>query len=166
VSAPATHWRLRDAQRRDVGELVQIEVQQFPEPWTRTMLLDEIDNAQNRRYRVAVESGVIIGYVGVMFVLKDELHINTIATRRGHEGRGVAASLLDDVWADALERGVARATLEVAVSNTRAISLYYRYGFAPVGVRKNYYEKTREDALILWADIGPRTAPLAPDGAP
>jgi ribosomal-protein-alanine N-acetyltransferase len=166
VSAPATPWRLRDAQRRDVGELVQIETQQFPEPWTRTMLLDELDNAQNRRYRVVVESGVIIGYAGVMFVLKDELHINTIATRRGHEGRGVATALLDDVWADAIERGVARATLEVAVSNTRAISLYYRYGFAPVGVRKNYYEKTREDALILWADIGPRGAPPARDPAP
>ena len=166
MSADETTWRLRDAERRDVGELVAIEVQQFPEPWTRSMLLDEIDNAQNRRYRVAEEAGVIVGYVGVMFVLKDELHINTIATRRGHEGRGVASSLMGDVWADAAARGVARATLEVAVSNARAISLYYRYGFAPVGVRKNYYEKTHEDALILWADIAPDRATPTRDATP
>jgi ribosomal-protein-alanine N-acetyltransferase len=93
-----------------------------------------------------------------MFVLADEMHVNTIGTRRGYEGRGVATSLLDEAWVIAHERGVARATLEVAVSNERAIELYRRFGFAPVGVRKNYYERTREDALILWADVAPRTS--------
>lgn len=131
------------------------------------MLLEEITTAQSRRYTVAEESGVIIGYLGLMFVLSDELHINTIGTRPGHEGRGVATSLLDEAWAAALTRGVARATLEVAVSNDRAIALYYRYGFAPVGVRKNYYERTHEDALILWADIAGRPgASASSDGAP
>ena len=87
-----------------------------------------------------------------MFVL-DELHVNTIGTLPGEERRGIASSLLDDAWADAKVRGLKRATLEVAVSNDRAIALYRRYGFAPVGVRKNYYERTNEDALILWADL-------------
>ncbi|HEY5267403.1 MAG TPA: hypothetical protein VIJ40_11380 [Acidimicrobiales bacterium] len=60
---------------------------------------------------------------------------------------------MDDAWADAKERRIKRATLEVAVSNTRAQELYFRYGFSPVGIRKNYYERTKEDALILWADL-------------
>jgi len=60
---------------------------------------------------------------------------------------------LDEAWGDASARGVARATLEVAVSNTRAQRLYQRYGFAPVGIRKNYYERTHEDALVMWADL-------------
>jgi ribosomal-protein-alanine N-acetyltransferase len=167
VSASAGPWRIRLAERRDVGELLAIENQQFPEPWTRSMLLDEIANSESRRYTVAEEAGVIVGYLGLMFVLKDELHINTIATRRGREGRGVATSLLDDAWEQVSVRGVARATLEVAVSNTRALELYYRYGFAPVGVRKNYYERTHEDALILWADIAPRDdAPASGVDAP
>jgi ribosomal-protein-alanine N-acetyltransferase len=152
-------WRIRFAERRDLGDILVIENQQFPEPWTRSMMLDEITNTQSRRYTVAEEDGVIIGYLGLMFVLKDELHVNSIGTRRGHEGRGVATSLLDEAWAVVRERGVTRATLEVAVSNTRALELYYRYGFAPVGVRKNYYQKTHEDALILWADV------LVPHGA-
>jgi ribosomal-protein-alanine N-acetyltransferase len=79
--------------------------------------------------------------------------VNTIATLPGHESRGVATSLMDDAWNDALARGVTRATLEVATSNSRAQKFYYRYGFKPVGVRKNYYERTHEDALILWADL-------------
>ncbi|MGD0853833.1 MAG: ribosomal protein S18-alanine N-acetyltransferase [Acidimicrobiales bacterium] len=145
-------WKIRLAERRDVSELLVIEESQFPEPWTKRILLDEIENTETRRYTVAVEKRRIVGYLGVMFVL-EELHVNTIGTLPQEEGRGIATSLLDDAWADAHERGLKRATLEVAVSNKRAIDLYYRYGFRPVGVRKNYYEKSNEDALILWADL-------------
>jgi ribosomal-protein-alanine N-acetyltransferase len=154
-----TPWKIRVAERRDIGELLIIEEAQFPEPWTRRILLDEIENTETRRYTVATEKRKIVGYLGVMFVLY-ELHVNTIGTLPGEEGRGIATSLLDDAWADARERGVTRATLEVAVSNQRAIDLYYRYGFRPVGVRKNYYEKSNEDALILWADL--TSEPLEP----
>jgi len=147
-----SEWTIRPAERRDVPELLVIEVAQFPEPWSRTMLLDEITNLENRRYTVAVEGKTIIGYLGVMYVM-DELHINTIGTLPGHEGRGVATSLMDEAWEDAKARDIARATLEVAVSNERAQALYARYGFRPVGIRKNYYERVQEDALILWADI-------------
>ena len=133
-------WTIRLAERRDVPELLVIEVAQFPEPWSRTMLLDEISNVDSRRYTVAVEGKTIIGYLGVMFVM-DELHINTIGTLPGNEGRGVATSLMDEAWEDAKARDIARATLEVAVSNDRAQALYARYGFRPVGIRKNYYER-------------------------
>jgi len=145
-------WTIRVAERRDVGELLGIEEAQFPEPWTKRILLEEVENIETRRYTVAVEKKRIVGYLGIMFVL-EELHVNTIGTVPSEEGRGIASSLLDEAWADAKERGIKRATLEVAVSNQRAIDLYYRYGFRPVGVRKNYYEKSNEDALILWADL-------------
>jgi ribosomal-protein-alanine N-acetyltransferase len=145
-------WTIRLAERRDVNELLGIEQTQFPEPWTKNMLLDEIGNTETRRYTVAVLGGTIVGYLGVMFVM-DELHVNTIGTLPGFEGRGVATSLMDDAWRDALARGLVRATLEVATSNQRAQRLYFRYGFKPVGIRKNYYERTREDALVLWADV-------------
>jgi ribosomal-protein-alanine N-acetyltransferase len=153
-----SEWTIRLAERRDISELLFIEESQFPEPWTKRILLDEISNTETRRYTVAVQHKRIIGYLGVMFVL-DELHVNTIGTLPGEEGRGIASSLLDDAWADAMGRGIKRATLEVAVSNERAIALYRRYGFAPVGVRKNYYERTNEDALILWADLADSDRP-------
>jgi len=145
-------WTIREAERRDVPALLEIEVAQFPEPWTRTMLVDEITNVETRRYTVAVEGQRIVGYLGVMYVM-DELHVNTLGTLPGYEGRGVATSLMEEAWAVAKERGVRRATLEVAVSNIRAQELYYRFGFSPVGVRKNYYERTQEDALVFWADL-------------
>ncbi len=157
-------WAIRRAERRDVPEILRIEETQFPEPWTRGMLIDEMSDVATRRYTVAVEEGVILGYLGVMFVL-DELHVNTLGTAPAHEGRGVATALLTEAFADAGERRIARATLEVAASNTRAQRLYHRFGFAPVGVRRRYYERTGEDALIMWADLagtstaGPTLAP-------
>jgi [ribosomal protein S18]-alanine N-acetyltransferase len=147
-----SEWTIRAAERRDVPELLVIEETQFPEPWSRAMLLDEITNTETRRYTVAVEGKRIVGYLGLMFVM-DELHVNTLGTLAGEEGRGIATSLLNEGWGVARDRGILRATLEVAASNTRAQSLYFRFGFKPVGVRKNYYEKTHEDALILWADL-------------
>ncbi len=155
-----TGWTIRLAERRDVSDLLVLEEAQFPEPWTRGMLLDEITNTETRRYTVALEGPRIVGYLGVMFVL-DELHVNTLGTLPGYEGRGVATALLDDAWRDAAQRGIRRATLEVAVSNERAQRLYYRYAFRPVGIRKNYYERTHEDALVLWADL-PVGHPAAP----
>ena len=145
-------WTIRAAERRDVPALVRIEDEAFPEPWSRAMLLDEIARLESRRYSVAVEAGRIVGYLGLMFVA-DEVHVNTIATAPGEEGRGIATSLLEEALAAARERGARRATLEVAVSNLRAQALYRRFGFAPVGVRQRYYERTGEDALVLWADL-------------
>jgi len=145
-------WKIRFAERRDVNELLKLEVAQFPEPWTRGMLLDEIENVETRRYTVAVEAEVIVGYLGLMFVL-DEVHVNTIATLPAHEGRGIASALLEDGLENSRSRSIKRATLEVATSNTRAQALYFRFGFKPVGVRRGYYERTNEDALILWADL-------------
>ena len=145
-------WKIRFAERRDVNALLKLEEAQFPEPWTRGMLLDEIENVETRRYTVAVEDETIVGYLGLMFVL-DEVHVNTIGTLPGHEGRGVATALLGDGLEDSRSRLIKRATLEVAVSNTRAQALYFRFGFKPVGVRRKYYERTGEDALVLWADL-------------
>ena len=37
------------------------------------------------------------------------------------------------------------------MSNEPAKSLYRKFGFAPAGVRKNYYPEVNEDALVMWA---------------
>lgn len=153
---------IRLVERRDVPEIMDIEERQFPEPWTRGMLLDEITNTETRRYSVAHMDSRLVGCLGLMFVLHDELHITTLGVHPDFEGHGVARALLDEGLAAATARGVTRATLEVAVSNQRAIDLYYRYGFRPVGVRKNYYQTINEDALILWADLAP-DSPSASD---
>jgi ribosomal-protein-alanine N-acetyltransferase len=50
-----------------------------------------------------------------------------------------------------VEAGASALTLEVRVSNEPAKALYRRFGLAPAGVRRGYYEPDGEDALIMWA---------------
>src|SRR4029453_6884360 len=53
---------------------------------------------------------------------------------------------------EARRRGATACTLEVRVANHAAQGLYHQFGFAPVGIGKNYYAETGEDALIMWAE--------------
>ncbi len=48
--------------------------------------------------------------------------------------------------------GARRATLEVRRSNEFARLLYERFGFTVAGVRRAYYTKPVEDALVLWRE--------------
>ena len=48
--------------------------------------------------------------------------------------------------------GAHAVSLEVRVSNWGAQRLYGRYGFHPVGIRRNYYQELNEDALIMRTD--------------
>ncbi len=147
-----SEFAVRLAERRDLEVLMEIERTQFPEPWTQGMMLDELNRTDTRRYTVCTESGVVVGYLGVMFT-DEGVHINSIGVVTGHERRGIARTLMDECWTDLAHRGITRAALEVAVSNAPAIALYYSYGFVPVGIRKNYYQATKEDALVLVAEI-------------
>ena len=143
---------IRLATVRDVDQLVAIEEVQFPEPWSKRMLKEEILNLATRRYTVVVEAKKVLGVLGLMFI-DDECHVNTIATCPGYEGQGIARSLLDEAWPVIVEKKCRRITLEVAVSNERARRLYGHYGFMPLGIRKKYYQKTGEDALVLVVEL-------------
>ena len=76
--------------------------------------------------------------------------------------------LLHDLIVAAIEMGADAVSLEVRVTNWGAQRLYGRFGFHPVGVRKNYYQEIGEDALIMWLDgvqeAGFRDAARRPDG--
>jgi ribosomal-protein-alanine N-acetyltransferase len=75
-----------------------------------------------------------------------------VAVDPGAHRRKVASRLLFALISEARRRGATACTLEVRVANRAAQGLYQQFGFAPVGIRKNYYAETGEDALIMWAE--------------
>ena len=85
-----------------------------------------------------------------MWIIFDELHINTLAVHPELRRQGLASLLLTHVIEAAVRRGADKATLEVRRSNEGALKLYERFGFEVGGVRKEYYRQPVEDALILW----------------
>jgi [ribosomal protein S18]-alanine N-acetyltransferase len=136
----------------DIAEILAIEEASFTNPWTRDMYLAELENRGVSYCFVAKDDGRrIVGFCSFWRVL-DELHINNLAvaphTRRG----GVATALLSHVLAEGGRLGARRATLEVRRSNDAARLLYERFGFSVAGVRRAYYTKPVEDALVLWRE--------------
>ncbi len=98
----------------------------------------------------------ILGYAG-LWLMADEAHVTTIATRADQRGKGLGELLLVALFRIAETAGAAQLTLEVRVSNTVAQALYHKYGFTVHGTRRRYYSDNGEDALIMWSE--PLTAP-------
>jgi [ribosomal protein S18]-alanine N-acetyltransferase len=142
---------LQPMRRRHVPQVLDIERRVYPRPWTMTLFLSEIVQRSTRFYIVARVRRRVVGYAGLM-VFGDEAHVTNIAVDPDVHRRKVAARLLFALITEARRRGASACTLEVRVANHAAQGLYHQFGFAPVGIRKNYYAETGEDALIMWAE--------------
>ena len=134
----------------DLDEVLRIEQDSFPRPWTREHFLDEISSATSFPL-VAIDTGSdpprIAGYICPMMVL-DEGHILDIAVSSSCRRRGVGRFLVERVLALARERRAAFVALEVRASNHPAILMYRELGFTETGLRKRYYENG-EDAVLM-----------------
>ena len=117
-------------------------------PWSADSFSREILNSQ-AHYFVSMDSGQVTGFAG-FWTLVDEAHVTTIAVRPECRGRGIGRALMEHLLRTAALLGMTCATLEVRVSNEKAIKLYESLGFLNSGVRKNYYPDNREDAVIMW----------------
>jgi len=138
----------------DLDDVLAIEHKSFSTPWTDTMFLSELRQGRGSQLLVArleKRPATIVGYVGYRVVL-DEMHIMIIAVAPAWRRRGIAQHMLAQAMEQARQAACARAILEVRASNIGAQQLYFRLGFAPVGVRPKYYTRPSEDALILWRD--------------
>jgi len=136
--------------RRDLKAVLDIEKQVFPEPWSSTIFASELALRHGRSYKVVKLGRRVVGYRGLMFS-PEEAHVTTLAVAPEYHRQGVATVLLLDAVATSLEMGATQLSLEVAFSNHGAQALYRRFGFAPVGVRKAYYQMTGEDAYVMFA---------------
>jgi ribosomal-protein-alanine N-acetyltransferase len=104
-----------------------------------------------RSPRLEEELRSIVGYAGI-WVMTDEAHVTTIASHPDVRGQGVGELLLVALIHRGIEVGARWTTLEVRASNTVAQSLYRKYTFKEMGVRRRYYSDNGEDALVMWTD--------------
>lgn len=150
LERPDTGPSIEPMRHRHVGQVLAIERSAYPKPWSTKVFHDELEQARagHRRYLVARSGRQVIGYAGLMFVA-DEAHVTNIAVHPEHRRYGVATRLLIDQAQAAIRRGCTAWTLEVRASSTGAQRLYQAFGFAPAGIRKQYYEGA-EDAIVMW----------------
>ena len=130
-----------------IGEIAELENECFSSPWSEDGLKSELDNNFARFY-VAFSGGKLAGYIGSHNVL-GEVYITNVAVfpefRRNGVGKALVEFLVDRMKSENAEF----VTLEVRKSNLNAITLYEKCGFIKVGERKDFYEKPREDGVLM-----------------
>ena len=143
---------LRRLNARDLPAIETIERRSYRTPWSRSMFAGELGKSSSICLGAFdTESGQLLGYL-VISRYVDAWHVMNVAVDPDYRGRGVASALLDRLFELTAGEGRRGYTLEVRVSNERAIRLYERMGFRARGIRRGYYTDNREDALIMWKD--------------
>ena len=128
----------------------EIDQAVYSNPWGHGTWRHEL-TSHDRYHLVAFDDERLIGHAGLLFLV-DEAHVITVAVSPEDESCGVATRLLIKLLEEARRRGSLSATLEVRSASQRPQRLYGRFGFRPVGVRKNYYSTPKDDGIVMWLD--------------
>lgn len=152
ISEPAaSRLEIARMRRRHLRGVMAIERQAYTRPWSPNLFVAEMTEPNNRCYLVARMDREVAAYGG-MICYGEEAHITNIAVDPERQRSGLATRLLYELTLQAIEMGGHAISLEVRVTNWGAQRLYGRFGYHPVGIRRNYYQELQEDALIMWTD--------------
>lgn len=142
--------KLRSMKIEDLDKVTAIEASSFSIPWSK----DAFEGAilqDNYCIIVAVsddDESDILGYCCFYYVM-DEAEIPTVCVRNDMRKMGVGTEMLQGLLKKAEELKLSSVYLEVRVSNEPAKGLYKKLGFEESGIRKNFYERPREDAIVM-----------------
>ena len=140
-------YTIRPMSATDIPVIAEIERQCFSSPWSEEEV-EKCFGLENYRFFVAETASGLAGYVGIMKCL-DEGDVATLAVLPEFRRQGIALKLMQTVLDYAEEEKISCLFLEVRVSNLPARTLYERIGFRVVGLRPDYYESPRENALLM-----------------
>ncbi|WP_238483739.1 ribosomal protein S18-alanine N-acetyltransferase [Anaerosporobacter faecicola] len=141
-------FTIRNMQQDDLEQVVAIEQSIFSDPWSVKAFSDSL-NQELCIYLVVEREKEIVGYCG-LYVVSDEGQITNVAVKQEYRNAHIATEMLTALINKAKGRGACDFTLEVRQSNTAAIHVYEKLGFQSVGLRKKFYDKPIEDAVIMW----------------
>jgi ribosomal-protein-alanine acetyltransferase len=139
---------IRNMTEMDLAEVCMIEQDTFSEPWSEMDFQDALKDANND-YLVAEIDGQVIGYCGY-WGIAGEGDIYNVAVRKENRGQKIGYFMMSELLKSAKSRGITSLTLEVRNSNESAIRLYRSLGFEQTAIRKDFYSKPKEDAVIMW----------------
>lgn len=144
----------------DIPEVAELELKYFSQPWSESSIGHYMDQG-NTIFLVArdcsrkadgTEHGTVVAYMALMCIL-NESDLVSIAVHEDYRNMGLARELLDIAYGMARDIGVDMIHLEVRKSNEAAISLYESEGFVRDGLRKGFYDKPKEDALLYTKQL-------------
>ncbi|MDB5892392.1 MAG: rimI [Polaromonas sp.] len=152
----ALEARLEPMSVHTLDAVLAVEAAAYAYPWTRGNFTDSLQAGYHAQLLTAGadHDPALLGYFVAMKGV-DEVHLLNITVAAACQRQGWARVMLDALAIWARGQGAEWLWLEVRVSNARAKVVYERYGFNPVGMRRDYYPSsaagpgTREDALVM-----------------
>lgn len=142
-------YQIINADHSHVSGIHAIEVECFSEPWPEQAIVSQLPD-ENHAFLVALDGEHVIGYVGMMTVL-DEGYISNVAVTAAYRRQKIGDALISELMKRAAAFDLSFVTLEVRESNEPAKLLYEKHGFRQVGLRKGYYTKPKENAVLMTA---------------
>ncbi len=143
-----------DICKMDVNDLESIKdilFTEFDDFWTYNIFKEELINP-NSQYIVAKIDDNIVGFAGIWKAV-DVIHVTNIVTKKDLRNKGIGSILLRNlIDLSKKDKGIDSITLEVNENNLPAISLYEKYGFKKVGLRKKYYNN-QNNALLMTKEL-------------
>lgn len=142
---------IREMNIDDLPEVSKCEKELFSDPWPDSVFREDIASSFGHPCVLQV-NGEIAGYA-ILLISTGQGHLTNIAVAKKYQRKSIAKKLLSYILRLATEMGLAQIMLEVRPTNTPAISLYEKFGFIRLAVRKNYYRDPVEDCLIMGKEI-------------
>lgn len=139
--------------REHVGAVARIETESFTTPWSTETFEGLLGRDGVVTFVLSDAEGSVIGY-SILWCILDQGELANIAITSARRGRGLGRALLQHVVTEAAARRVEKLFLEVRASNAAALALYEAFGFERVGVRRDYYERPKEDAYVMMSRLG------------
>lgn len=147
ATGPANHGGERPAVSADLPAIAQLDAACFGRAWTEEVYGQELERPFAQLY-VVERAGAIIG-LSCTWIVSDEAHLLRIATAAAHRREGLGHRMLSSVVSRARAAGCERIILEVGASNVAAVSLYEKFVFERLGLRRGYYSNPPDDALVM-----------------
>lgn len=140
-------YLLREGMESDLLQIAELERLIFTDAWSLHGLRETF--AQPRALlEVAEEEGSIQGYA-IVYDIVEEAEIARIAVAESFRKAGVGSALLEKVCEWCAQRDAHKLLLDVRNGDQTAVSFYRHLGFTEDGIRKGFYEKPKEDALLM-----------------
>ena len=143
---------VREMQSEDIPAVAALEAECFSEPWSEQAFLDALKQPEALMMTALGMGNNPMGYCGI-YLSADEGEITNVAVRPEHRKQGIADAILTEVLSEAWKRGARTIYLEVRESNLPAQKLYEKHGFVSCGIRKNFYRKPTEHAIVMSCDL-------------
>ena len=138
---------IRKMQPDDLVQVCEIEKDNFSLPWSEKSFLESMGR-KDTVFLIALAGEEAVGYIGC-YCIAGTGEITNVAVKASHRRKGIGGMLLEKLYEEGALLECSEFFLEVRESNEAAIGLYTRQGFVKEGIRKNFYEKPVENAVIM-----------------